>query len=138
MTTGEIERGVAYEEIEGFWTIDGENFKEDFMLDDQALIIDVDGKGLAVVSGCAHSGVINTLRQAQKVTGVGEICAVLGGFHLSKADNERIRSTVKDLLEFAPAFVGPCHCTGDKAVDRLTEAFGDRCRPLRTGNTIEF
>lgn len=138
MTTGEIERGVAYEKVEGFWTNDGETFKEDTMLDDQALIMDVDGKGLAVVSGCAHSGIINTLRQAQKGTGVGDIYAVLGGFHLTKADNKRIRSTVKDLLKFAPAFVGPCHCTGIEAVNRLIDAFGDRCRPLRTGNTIKF
>jgi len=138
MTSGEIERGVAYEKVEDFWSVEEETFKEDLMPDDQALTINLEGKGLVVVSGCAHSGIINTIRTAQKVTGVSKVCAVLGGFHLVGADDKRIRLTVKELLKISPEVVGSCHCTGSKAVHRLVEAFGDLCKPLRTGDTIEL
>lgn len=138
MTSGEIERNTPYEKVKGFWTIDGENFKEDTMPDDQALTFSVKGKGLVVVSGCAHAGIINTIRQAQKMTGTHKIYAVLGGFHLTKADDKRIQLTTKELLKIDPEIVGPCHCTGTKAVRRLTEAFGDCCKPLRTGDMVEL
>lgn len=138
MTSGEVERGTLYEKVEGFWTVDGGDFKEDTMPDDQSLIFNVEGKGLVIVSGCAHSGIVNTMRQAQKVAGFNRICAVLGGFHLNKADDKRIESTVKEFLKVDPEFVGPCHCTGVKAIRRLAEAFGKRCRRLRTGDTIEI
>lgn len=138
MTSGEIERNTPYEKVRGFWTIDGENFKEDTMPDDQALTFSVEGKGLAIVSGCAHAGIINTIRQIQKVTGIDKIYAILGGFHLTRADDKRIQSTIKELLKIDPKIVSPCHCTGSKAIRRLTEAFGDRCKPLRTGDTIQL
>jgi len=138
MTSGEIERGVAYEKVEDFWSVEEEKFKEDLMPEDQALTINLEGKGLVVVSGCAHSGIINTIRKAQKVAGASKVCAVLGGFHLVGADDKRIQLTVKELLKINPKVVGPCHCTGSKAVHRLVEAFGDGCKPLRTGDTIEL
>ncbi len=108
------------------------------MPDDQALTINLERKGLVVVSGCAHSGIINTIRTAQKVTGVSKVCAVLGGFHLVGADEKRLQLTLKELRKINPGLVCPCHCTGSKAVHRLVEAFGDLCKPLRTGDTIEF
>jgi 7,8-dihydropterin-6-yl-methyl-4-(beta-D-ribofuranosyl)aminobenzene 5'-phosphate synthase len=138
MTTGEVERRVDYEKVERFWTIKGEKFGEDTMPDDQALIININGKGLVILSGCAHSGIINTIRHAQKVTGVNKIFAVLGGFHLMKADDSRIKKTINDFLKIEPELVGPCHCTGSRAVRWLSQAFGDYCQPLRTGDTIEL
>lgn len=138
MTSGEIERSTPFEKVEEFWTIGGEKFKEDTILDDQALTIHIKQKGLAIISGCAHSGIINTIRQAQKVTGVSKIYAVLGGFHLKEADDNKIKSTINEILRIAPEVVGPCHCTGFKAVHQLVEALGDRCKPLRTGDTFEL
>ncbi len=136
ITTGEIERVTTFEKVKDYWTIKEERFVEDSMPDDQALIIEIDRKGLVVVSGCAHSGIINTIRQARKVTGIDKVCAVLGGFHLTKADDKTIKSTVEELIEIDPEIVAPCHCTGHKAVHQLTRAFGDRCRPLRTGDVL--
>lgn len=138
VTSGEIERGTTYEKVRGFLTIEGETFKEDLMPDDQALTINLEGKGLVIVSGCAHSGIINTIRAIQKVIGVSKVYAVLGGFHLVGADDKRIQLTIKELLEIDPKVVGPCHCTGSKAVHQLVEAFGDRCKLLRTGDTIQL
>ena len=137
-TTGEVPRITAFESVRDFWNVHNTKFVEDKMLDDQSLVIDVEGKGLVVVSGCAHAGIINTIKYAQKITGNSRVYAVLGGFHLGNAENERIQATVDELEKLDPKFVGPCHCTGKKAVKKISEAFGDHCQPLHTGDIIEF
>jgi 7,8-dihydropterin-6-yl-methyl-4-(beta-D-ribofuranosyl)aminobenzene 5'-phosphate synthase len=137
-TTGEVPRTTAFENVRGFWTVKDRSFVDDLMLDDQSLVIDVEDKGLIVVAGCAHSGIINTIKYAQKITGNSRVYAVLGGFHLISADAKRIQATVDELKKFDPEFVGPCHCTGKKATKKIAEAFGDRCRPLHTGDVIEL
>ena len=138
MTTGEVARLEAFEKMEGFWTVKEGQYRPDCMPDDQALAINLPGKGLVVVTGCAHSGIINTIRHAQRITGVEELHAVIGGFHLMGADEKRIDATAKALHSLDPAIVRPGHCTGQKAVCRLQEALGERCRPLATGDSIQL
>jgi 7,8-dihydropterin-6-yl-methyl-4-(beta-D-ribofuranosyl)aminobenzene 5'-phosphate synthase len=137
-TTGEVPRITAFESVRGFWNVHNRKFVEDNMLDDQSLVIDVEGKGLVVVAGCAHAGIINTVKYAQKITGNSSVYAVLGGFHLISADDKRIQATVSALEKLDLKFVGPCHCTGKKAAEKFAEAFGDRCQTLHTGDIIEF
>lgn len=137
-TTGEVQRTTAFEGFRGFWTVHNRKFIEDFMLEDQALIIDVENKGLVVISGCAHSGIINTINHAQNITETSRIYAVLGGFHLINADDERIQATVDEFKKLDLKFIGPCHCTGTKATKKIAEAFGDLCRPLHTGDTVKL
>ena len=136
--TGEIERVTSYEKVKGFWTISRERFMEDMLVDDQALIFKVGGKGLVIVSGCAHAGIVNTVMHSKKVMEVSRIHALVGGFHLAGADRERVRLTVEELQQVDPEFVYPCHCTGRKAVNRLKRAFGERCRTPKTGDVIEL
>ncbi len=137
-TTGEVPRRTNFESVRGFWTVHNRCFLEDQMLDDQSLVFDVEGKGLVVVAGCAHSGIINTIKHAQKITDNSRIHAVLGGFHLISADAKSIQATVNELEQLDPHFIGPCHCTGKKATKKIAETFGDRCCPLHTGDIIEF
>lgn len=138
ITSGEIERIVNYEKIEDLWVIEDYKFQKDPLIDDQAVIINIENKGLVVISGCAHSGIINTLMHAQKVMNVNRVYAVIGGFHLIKATNERIKATLNDLSNFNLEFIGPCHCTGDKAIRMLSEFFGERCKQLKTGDIIQL
>ncbi len=137
-TTGEVPRITAFESVRGFWTVRNRKFVDDVMLDDQSLVIDVENKGLVVVAGCAHAGIINTIKYAQKITGNSRVYAVLGGFHLGNVENERIQATAYELEKLDLKFVGPCHCTGKRAGKKFAEAFGDRCQPLHTGDIIEF
>jgi 7,8-dihydropterin-6-yl-methyl-4-(beta-D-ribofuranosyl)aminobenzene 5'-phosphate synthase len=137
-TTGEVPRTTSFERVKGFWTIQNATFVDDVMLDDQSLVIDVEGKGLVVVSGCAHSGIINTVQFAQKITGNSKVYAVLGGFHLGAADDKRIQATIDEMKKLNPNFVGPCHCTGKNAIKKIVEAFEDRCRILCTGDIINL
>ena len=137
-TTGEVPRITAFESVRGYWTVHERSFVDDVMLDDQSLVIDVENKGLVVVAGCVHSGIINTIQHAQKITENSRVYAVLGGFHLGNAENKNIQATVDELKKFDPKFIGPCHCTGKKATKKIAETFGDRCHPLHTGDIIEF
>ncbi|MHB8119607.1 MAG: hypothetical protein ACYDHX_12920 [Methanothrix sp.] len=86
----------------------------------------------------AHAGIINTIRHAQIITGVEELHAVIGGFHLMDAVDKRIEATAEALRRLDPAIIRPGHCTGQKAVCRLQEALGERCQPLAVGDSIQL
>jgi len=136
-TSGEIARQTEFEKTEGFWTVEDDRFVEDPMNDEQALLINVKDKGLVVITGCAHSGIINTLKQAQKMSGVDDIYAVVGGLHLQNAADARIKQTVDEFSKFDPQVIYPSHCTGSRVIDRLRELRRD-CRRIQTGDTLEL
>ena len=93
------------------------------MLDDQALIAHVAGRGLVVLTGCGHAGVINICRYAQRLTGTAKLHAVIGGFHLAGPLFEPvIGDTVSALEQLAPEVIVPAHCTGWKATMRSRAA----------------
>jgi 7,8-dihydropterin-6-yl-methyl-4-(beta-D-ribofuranosyl)aminobenzene 5'-phosphate synthase len=125
ITTGTIERSNDFEkpESEFYIEVDG-RLEADPFLDDQAVAFDVKGKGTVVVTGCAHSGVVNTLEYVKKVLGRDEIYAVIGGFHLNDASKEKLEKTVDALRAANPKVIVPCHCTGRDAVCLLKERFG--------------
>jgi 7,8-dihydropterin-6-yl-methyl-4-(beta-D-ribofuranosyl)aminobenzene 5'-phosphate synthase len=138
MSTGEVPRIDPFEKVEGFWTFQDGQFCQDTIPDDQSMAAVLPGKGLVVITGCAHCGIINTIRHAQKITGVEKLHAVIGGFHLMNADDKRIESTAEALKGLDSVMVRPGHCTGQKAVCRLQQALGERCRPLAVGDLIQI
>jgi 7,8-dihydropterin-6-yl-methyl-4-(beta-D-ribofuranosyl)aminobenzene 5'-phosphate synthase len=137
MTTGEVERVTNFEQSERFWKVEDEHFVEDSMVDDQALLINVKNKGLVVITGCAHAGIINTLRHAKKATGINDVYAIAGGMHLMNANDNRIQATLDELVPMNPQRVYPCHCTGSKATQRLLGVF-NYCKPIQTGDIINL
>ncbi|RLI05553.1 MBL fold metallo-hydrolase [Candidatus Bathyarchaeota archaeon] len=138
LTTGEIERKVEFEETKGFVTVENGIFKEDILMDDQALIVKVEGKGLIIFSGCAHAGIINTIKHAQKITGIEKVYGVLGGFHLENAPKERLDATIRELVKLKPKVVGPCHCTGLKAINQIANTLSEAFILFQTGDVVEF
>jgi len=97
ITTGEVPMVSDYEEVEkDLFVKEGNVFRPDELADDLALIIDADF-GLVVVLGCAHRGIVNTLRHAQNLTGKELVYAAIGGTHLLRASDERIEQTIADL-----------------------------------------
>jgi len=138
LTTGEIERATSYEKVEGLWVVSRERFIPDVLIDDQSLIFKIEGKGLVIVSGCAHSGIVNTVIHSRKLMKVEKVHAVIGGFHLKDANEERIKRTINDLASFNPELICPCHCTGKKAVAMFKEAFGEDCLAVKTGDIVEI
>jgi metal-dependent hydrolase (beta-lactamase superfamily II) len=107
----EFEKGMLKARYE-----EGGTEKFDPIDDDSAVVAHVHGKGLVVLSGCAHSGIVNTVAYAREVTGVEPVFAVMGGFHLTGADFEPIIGrTTEALKAFNPSYIVPTHCTGRKA-----------------------
>jgi 7,8-dihydropterin-6-yl-methyl-4-(beta-D-ribofuranosyl)aminobenzene 5'-phosphate synthase len=107
---------------------DGKLEPDPLVCDDQGLIVNVRGKGLVVLSGCGHAGIINTVNHARAVTGVQDVHAVIGGFHLGPTFfHDRIRPVVDALEAMSPAIVAPAHCTGYRAAyevyRRMPQAF---------------
>ena len=136
-STGEIKRQTDFERVEGFFTVGPGGLVEDAMLDDQALVVRLPG-GLVVVTGCAHSGVVNTVLHAQELTGEKRVLAVIGGFHLEGASQEVLDETVKALKGLGPERVLACHCTGLRAFCKLQSTFGPRFERLSSGSVVSI
>jgi 7,8-dihydropterin-6-yl-methyl-4-(beta-D-ribofuranosyl)aminobenzene 5'-phosphate synthase len=136
-TTGAIPRIVSYENSSGPFFTDIDGKIEDGFSDDQALWISTT-EGLIVCAGCCHAGLINTLKQAQRASDMTLFRAVIGGFHLGQAADERISRTLVALEEFSPALLVPCHCTGDRAARKFQQALPDRFSPCGSGRQFMF
>jgi 7,8-dihydropterin-6-yl-methyl-4-(beta-D-ribofuranosyl)aminobenzene 5'-phosphate synthase len=139
-TTGEIERKIPFEK--GFpWAeakING-NWVTDPFRDDQGLVIKLKGKGLVVISGCAHAGIINTLEHAKKITGTDRVHAVMGGFHLTgQIFDPIIQPTIDEMKKIGPDYVVPMHCTGWKAINRFAEEMPEQFLLNTVGTTYAF
>ncbi len=136
VTSGEIPMITDYETIDpGLCTRRNGELVPDPVADDQALFIKTD-KGLAVVLGCAHHGIINTLRHAREVTGVKEVHTVIGGTHLIRASEMQMEMTMAELKEIGIERLGVSHCTGMGAAVRLAQDFGQKFFFNNTGISI--
>jgi 7,8-dihydropterin-6-yl-methyl-4-(beta-D-ribofuranosyl)aminobenzene 5'-phosphate synthase len=115
-----------FEEIDsGLFDKETGEMLPDELKDDLALVIDTE-YGLVVILGCAHHGIINTLKHAQKLTGKQLIYAAIGGTHLLNASEERLRKTTADLKSLGVQYLGVSHCTGFEASAYLAREFGGR------------
>jgi 7,8-dihydropterin-6-yl-methyl-4-(beta-D-ribofuranosyl)aminobenzene 5'-phosphate synthase len=135
--TGPIPRVTGYEDTGGPFFLDRDRKRRDLIEDDQALWMSTP-LGLVVVLGCGHSGVVNTLNHVIQLAGMSKLHAVIGGFHLSEASPTRIERTLRALMEMAPDWVVPCHCTGEKAVRRFRQTLGLRLAPAWSGRCLHF
>jgi 7,8-dihydropterin-6-yl-methyl-4-(beta-D-ribofuranosyl)aminobenzene 5'-phosphate synthase len=140
LVTGEIERTTAFEKGMPNALIERDGKLEpDPVTDDQALIVNLKEKGLVVISGCSHAGIVNTVLYAKKLTGIEKVHAVLGGFHLMGASSEeKIVQTIANLKMLSPAVVVPMHCTGRKAVEQFSREFQDAFELNSVGSRISL
>lgn len=115
--TGHIDRVTEYEKARSTLLIArNEHLETDDFKGEQAMIFSVKNKGLIILSGCAHAGIVNTVKHAQKITGISTVHAIMGGFHLLDAPMEDIKKTVEDIKFIEPQHVIPMHCTGYDAM----------------------
>ena len=136
--TGEIPLANDFEEVEsGFHLKNGEKYPSDTMPDDRALILDTE-KGLVVLLGCSHRGVVNTLNHVSEITGLNTIHAILGGLHLGQASDEKLAKIVDHLHNFGLEKIGLGHCTGPKAFVALSNAFQEKVFLNTVGSVMEF
>ncbi len=137
---GEIERTNDFEkEIPFAYFEEAGQEKKDDIPDDSALVANLAGKGLVILTGCAHAGVVNTVNYARKLTGVEEVHAIIGGYHLVGPQFEQlIGRTIEELDKFSPDYIVPCHCTGRKAVIAFERAMPERFILNQSGTRLTF
>lgn len=136
LVTGEIDRTTEYERgMPGHEAYrDGRWVPDPLILDDQAIVVLLRGRGLVVVTGCGHAGAVNTVRHALRLTGTDRLCALIGGLHLSGTAFEPvIGPTIAALSELAPDLIVGAHCTGWNAQRRLAQAFPTVSVPSSVG-----
>jgi 7,8-dihydropterin-6-yl-methyl-4-(beta-D-ribofuranosyl)aminobenzene 5'-phosphate synthase len=136
--TGEVPRKTSFEKLDPklFTEIDGKT-DPDVFLDDQSLVLDTK-RGLLVILGCAHSGVINILNHVIKKTGKDRFYAIIGGTHLDFLAPEQLEESIKALRKMQIERIGASHCTGMKGAFRLHQEFGDRFFYGHVGSTLDI
>jgi 7,8-dihydropterin-6-yl-methyl-4-(beta-D-ribofuranosyl)aminobenzene 5'-phosphate synthase len=141
LVTGEVDRSTDFEH--GFpgheAHRDGDWQPDPLILDDQALVAHVRGRGLVVLTGCGHSGIVNIARYTRKLTGEERLHALVGGFHLSgPAFEPIIEPTCAGLAEFDADHLVPTHCTGWRATHAIASRFPDAFIQNCVGTSFEF
>jgi len=136
--TGEVPRKTSFEKPDPvlLCEIDGK-ISQDVFSDDQSLILDTK-KGLILVLGCAHSGMINIINYVLDKTGKDNFYAILGGTHLDFLTEEQREESIKALKKIKMEKIGVCHCTGMRAAFRLQQEFGDRFFYGHVGSFLEI
>jgi 7,8-dihydropterin-6-yl-methyl-4-(beta-D-ribofuranosyl)aminobenzene 5'-phosphate synthase len=113
--------------------------KHDPILDDTSVVMNLKGKGLIILSGCAHAGIINTVEHAMSVTGITQVHAVMGGFHLSGPLFEPIIGrTIQEFKRISPRYIVPTHCTGRTAIMGIEREMPDRFLLNMSGTKMVF
>jgi 7,8-dihydropterin-6-yl-methyl-4-(beta-D-ribofuranosyl)aminobenzene 5'-phosphate synthase len=130
----DFEKGFPWAEakIDDKWVVDPFH-------DDQGVAVKVKGKGLVVIGGCSHAGIINTVKHLQAVAQTSKVHAILGGFHLTGPIFEPIiRPTIEEMKKIGPDFVMPMHCTGWQAINQFAREMPGQFVLTTVGTTYVF
>jgi 7,8-dihydropterin-6-yl-methyl-4-(beta-D-ribofuranosyl)aminobenzene 5'-phosphate synthase len=141
LVTGEVDRTTDFERgFPGHEAHRDDGWQPDpLILDDQALVAYVRGRGVVVLTGCGHAGIVNIGRYTQKLTGEQRLHAIVGGFHLSGPGFEPIiEPTCEALSEFSADYLVPTHCTGWRATHAIANRFPDAFIQNCVGTSFEF
>ena len=143
LITGEIPRITNFEKGFPLQYKEGKDqnhlIADPFVNDDQALVMLLKNKGLVILTGCSHAGIINTINYAIKASGIKKVYAIIGGFHLSGEEYEdSIPLTITELLRIDPVYIIPCHCTGWKASNEIIRAMPRKYIQTSVGSTFCF
>jgi len=130
----EFEKGFPWAEAEI-----GGNWVKDPFPDDRGIAVQIKNKGLVIIGGCSHAGIINTVKHAQEISGMQKVHAVLGGFHLTgPLFDPIIKPTIEEMKKIAPDYIVPTHCTGWKAINEFASAMPDQFQLNSVGTTYVF
>ena len=133
--TGQVPRINDFEDVGGHFFLDENYQNPDCLIDEQSLFIE-STRGMIVVLGCAHAGVVNILDYISQLTGYKQIYAVIGGMHLLNADKTRIENTIDAFNKFDVQKLVLLHCTGQDVMENFKSVFGDRCIVSGAGDKI--
>lgn len=136
--SGEIPRETSFERVDdGLVEIKAGQAVQDTIRDDLSLFYVTD-LGLVILVGCAHSGLVNIIEHAKRVTGEGRVRVILGGTHLGPASPDQQKRTIDYLRGLNLTCLAPNHCTGLRMISKLAAEFPDAFAYAMVGNTLEF
>jgi 7,8-dihydropterin-6-yl-methyl-4-(beta-D-ribofuranosyl)aminobenzene 5'-phosphate synthase len=95
------------------------------------------GRGLVVITGCAHPGIVRIVKKAKEIVG-GEVYLVMGGFHLSVVRREAVEGVIADFRRLGVQKVAPCHCTGKQAMKMFAAEYGDDFIEVGVGKVLDI
>ncbi len=114
---------------------DGSWVDDSLIIDDRCLVGKIKGKGIVIVSGCSHAGIINMINESMRLSGCESVYAVLGGLHLVGKDSKsKTVKTIQELKEINPQIIAPGHCTGWKAIHAISQELPKAFIGLSVGN----
>ena len=137
LRTGEVPRKTDYEKglPPQMVVVDEKWENEPLVLDDVSLVARVRNRGIAVISGCSHAGIINIIREGQRLTGEEQVHGIVGGLHLARgAHKEAMEKTVEEIVTISPKLLVPCHCTGWRARHKMSRLLPDSYVEGSTGH----
>lgn len=136
--TGPVPRQTLFEDTGGPFFLDAEKNVPDPISDDLSLWFETH-RGLVILTGCCHSGIVNTINYIREISGIERVSGIIGGLHLLQASEHRLEQTRRFITDCELDFLIPCHCTGTDATNHLIEAFGaERVHPGQAGQTYEL
>lgn len=105
---------------------------------EHATCFNIKDRGLVVISSCGHVGIVNSVRQAQEVSGVQKVHAVVGGFHLGPAPKDYLTQVVAEIKKLDPDVVVPMHCSGLNFVEEARAQMPEKVLVTTTGSRVTF
>ncbi|QPF83742.1 MBL fold metallo-hydrolase [Bradyrhizobium genosp. L] len=105
---------------------------------EHATCFNVRDMGLVVISSCGHVGIVNSVKQAQEVSGIQKVHAIVGGFHLGPAPKDYLAEVVAEIKKLDPDVLIPMHCSGLNFVQEATAQMGDKVLVTTTGSRLSF
>jgi 7,8-dihydropterin-6-yl-methyl-4-(beta-D-ribofuranosyl)aminobenzene 5'-phosphate synthase len=135
--SGEVPRLTLFETGDHGLHGDDRGESVDTLPDDQSLFI-VTGQGLVILLGCCHSGLVNTIEAARRLTGCDRVYGVIGGTHLGFCPDGQLTETVRALRSYGIRKICASHCTGFAAAARLFREFPGQFQPAQVGYTLEI
>lgn len=134
--TGPVPRLTDFEDVGDALFLDAQGTQPDPVSDDMSMWFETD-KGLVILLGCCHSGIVNTVQYIRKISGIHKISGIVGGMHLIRANKNRMEKTLAAMESWNMDWMMPCHCTGDQAMQQMIDYLGSKIITIgKTGVVI--
>jgi 7,8-dihydropterin-6-yl-methyl-4-(beta-D-ribofuranosyl)aminobenzene 5'-phosphate synthase len=138
ISTGQINRKIEAKPT-GYLNKVGDNqYETDYFLDDMSVVFNLKEKGLFIVTGCSHAGLIEIIEHAIKITGNNKVYGIIGGLHLLNKNEDQINEIIDKLEEYNLQFISAGHCTGLAAEYLLSKKYGEKFKSLNAGKVFEI
>ncbi len=138
ISTGQIKRDIGNEPTGYVNKVDQDKYEIDFFTDDMSAVFNLKDKGLFIVTGCSHAGIVEIVEHSVNVTGNNKVYGIIGGLHLLNKNEAQINKIIVELGKYDLKFVSAGHCTGLAAEYLLSKKYGEKFKELMTGKVFEI